>query len=312
MRGKKRISALLAVLLLLLTSCGGGTKAAAGDTANFSYSNSEVPMSGLPMDMEYATTEEYAGSVSDSSVYRNSDAKLIRRAELVIQTTEFDQAVEKLDQMVLEYDGYFETASVYGGSYRDAHANRRGEYIVRIPGELFSEFLSSAGDLGYVTSSSKSSEDVGEQYYDTESRLKTQRTKQERLLNLLEQAATTEDIIDLENALSEVEYEIERLSSTLNRYDALIGYSTINIYLNEVTKVSEEVGETSSLWQRMMAGFASSGSELVQGVQNMLVWLSYHVFTLLVLAALTLVVAAGIKRIWKKKKRKPDVETKNV
>jgi len=304
MKGRKRISALLAAALLFLTSCGGGAETAAGDAAMGGSPSSSAPASELPMDMEYSKTEEYVDFLSDSSVYRNSGAKLIRRAELTIQTTEFDQAVEKLDQMVLEYEGYFETASVFGGSYRDAHANRSGEYVVRIPGERYTEFLSSVGDLGYVTRSSKSSEDVGERYYDTESRLKTQRTKQERLLNLLEQAATMEDIIDLENALSEVEYEIEQLSSTLNRYDALISYSTISIYLNEVTKVTEEVGETSSLWQRITAGFASSGSGLVEGVQNMLVWLSYHIFELGVLAVAALAGVTVGRRTWKKRKGK--------
>ena len=80
-----------------------------------------------------------------------------------------------------ECGGYFETASVRGGSYRDASASRWGEYVVRVPAERYSDFFNSAGTLGYITESSESSEDVGERYYDAETRLKTQRTKQERL-----------------------------------------------------------------------------------------------------------------------------------
>lgn len=169
------------------------------------------------------------GGQPESSVYQNAGAKLIRRAELAIQTTQFDQAMKTLDGLVLSHDGYFESASVYGGSYRDVNANRSGEYVIRIPAEQFRAFQSSVGSLGYVTSSTESSEDVGEQYYDTEARLKTQQTKQERLQSLLEKADTMEDIISLENALSDVEYQIEQLSSTLNRYDALISYSPFHI-----------------------------------------------------------------------------------
>jgi len=182
---------------------------------------------------------EETGDRQDSQVYQNAGAKLIRRAELTIQTTEFDQEAEALNQLVVDNGGYF-----------NASARRSGEYIVRVPAGKFSDFQSSAGELGYVTSSTESSEDVGERYYDAESRLKTQRTKQERLLSLLEKAATMEDIIDLENALSDVEYQIEQLSSQLNRYDALIGYATFTIYLEEVAKVTEEVGETASLGQK--------------------------------------------------------------
>ena len=52
--------------------------------------------------------------------------------------------------------------------------------------------------MGYVTSKNESSKDVGEEYYDTEGRFKTRRTKQERLLTLLEKAETMEDILSLE------------------------------------------------------------------------------------------------------------------
>lgn len=122
-------------------------------------------------------------------------------------------------------------------------------------------------------------------YYDTQARLKTQRTKQDRLLELLAKADTMEGIIALENALSEVEYQIEYLSSTLNRYDSLVNYSTIELNLQEVRKVQEEVGEANSLGARMGAGFASSLEGLVQGFQNLLVFLSYHFFLLVILAA---------------------------
>ena len=142
----------------------------------------------------------------------------------------------------------------------------------------------------FILDITNSSEDVGERYYDTEARLKTQRTKQERLLKLLEQAGTMEDIISLENALSDVEFQIEQMSSTLNRYDSLIGYATFTIYLEEVAQVTEEVGETHSLGKRMSAGFSASLTGLVNGAQNLLVWFSYNIFALVILAA---VLAAG-------------------
>ena len=71
-----------------------------------------------------------------------------------------------------------------------------------------------------MVSQSGSAEDVGQNYSDIELRLQTQRTKQERLLALLEKAATMEDIISLENALSETEYQIEQYTSDLKRYDS--------------------------------------------------------------------------------------------
>lgn len=63
-----------------------------------------------------------------------------------------------------------------------------------------------------VTGQNEYKDDVSEAYYDTEARLKTQQTKLDRLHALLEQAATMEDIIALETALSETELQIEYLT----------------------------------------------------------------------------------------------------
>ena len=151
--------------------------------------------------------------------------------------------------MVQECGGYFQNASVEGGSLRNQSASRWGNYTIRLPQEQFDIFLGRTGELGYVTSQSESSENVSQQYYDTQARLKAQRTKQERLLSLLEKADSMETIVALEDALSEVEYEIESLSTSLNEYDSLISYSTIELTLDEVKTITTTPGERDS-WVR--------------------------------------------------------------
>ena len=245
---------------------------------------------------------------SGGSIYQNPGVKIIRQGELNIQTEQFDQSLEALNQLTASCGGYFESASVYGGGSRDANARRRGEYVVRVPAERYDHFLSSTGQLGYVTSKSESSQDVGERYYDTEARLKTQRTKQERLLALLERSETMEDIIVLENALSEVEYQIEQYSSELNRYDALVGFSTFYVYLNEVGRVTEEVGETASLGQRMAAGVQASFLGLGQGFQDLLIWMSYNLVLVVILAVVIAAGAVAGRRYWKDLRKKKDQE----
>ena len=132
-------------------------------------------------------TPEYGyTSGAGESIYQRADAKLIRRCTIELQTTEFDAAINALYELVEKQGGYFENSSVYGGGYYNANARRSGEYIVRVPADKYSAFRSSVGELGYISFSNESTEDIGEQYYDTEARLKTLRTKQDRLLMLLE------------------------------------------------------------------------------------------------------------------------------
>ena len=315
---KRKLYVIALAVLLLLSGCGGG-----GGAAMEAHPNLGSPASSAPA----ATDQDWTGEVgwdegdytpapdvpsgedsSGGSIYQNPGVKIIRQGELNIQTEQFDQSVEALNQLTASCGGYFESASVYGGGSRDANARRRGEYVVRVPAERYDHFLSSTGQLGYVTSKSESSQDVGERYYDTEARLKTQRTKQERLLALLERSETMEDIIALENALSEVEYQIEQYSSELNRYDALVGFSTFYVYLNVVGRVTEEVGETASLGQRMAAGVQASFLGLGQGFQDLLIWMSYNLVLVVILAVVIAAGAVAGRRYWKDLRKKKDQE----
>lgn len=298
----KRRFALLMILVLLLglCACGSGKSGAASADTGGGASNEMTDMeTGWEYESGQASGEAQPESQNDASIYR--DAKLIRRAQLQVQTETFDQAVTALEQMVSQCGGYFQQASVEGGSLRNQSASRYGDYIIRLPEEQFDDFLGRVGDLGYVVVRSETSENVSQQYYDTETRLKTQRTKQDRLLALLEKADSMETIVALENALSDVEYEIESLTTSLNEYDNLIRYATINLTLEEVGAITTTPGERDSLGERLAAGVQSSFRGLVNGGRELLVWLAYN----LVLVLVVVVVAAAAVVVVRKKRGLP-------
>ena len=309
--GKKLWAGLMAgVLCVSLCACGasaGGTKGYDRQENGFYYSaDTAAPMEpGAVFDSVVRGEADFKsdGVVAEgSTVYRNEGVKLIRRANLTVQTTEFDAAVAALEKLVTELGGYYENAEIYGGSIHNQNASRSGNYTVRIPAGKYDTFMTQVDGIGYLSHKNESTEDVGEVYYDIETRLKTQRTKQERLLELLKKAQSMEDIIALENALTDVEYHIEQFSSDLNRYDGLVSFATIHVSLNEMIRIKDEPGEKEGLLTRMGAGVVSSAKDLVDGVQDVLVWASYNLFGLLVFAAaVTGGVFAG--RRWIKKKK---------
>lgn len=294
---EKLLSAVLAGLLCLsLVGCGAG-KNASGTTAadgeanykgkEFSYMADSAPREpGAVFDSVVSESESVGQKDSGSGgVYRNSEVKLIRRANLTVQTTEFEKAQAALDALVNEMGGYYENSELHSGSYYNQNSNRSANFTVRIPAEKYDAFMTQVDGIGYLARKNESSEDVGEVYHDIETRLKTQRTKQERLLDLLKQAQSMEDIIALESALTEVEYYIEQYTSDLNRYDGLVSFATIHLSLDEMVKIVDEPGERASLFTRMKAGIASSANGLVDGVQDFLIWVSYNLFGILVFAA---------------------------
>lgn len=294
----------LALLLLLTCACSGGNSSAASSAGEDAAPEAMAPMEATVADRRliFSESESAAG---ESRVYSDENAKLIRRASARLQTDDFSAAEAALNALVAEQGGYYESAAVEGGGYYDRNAARYGSYVIRVPKQAYDTFLSGVDGVGYVVSLNQSSEEIGEVYFDTEARLRTQQTKQTRLLALLEQAATMEDIIDLENALSEVEYQIEQYSTELRRYDSLVDYATIGVELYEVRRLSDGAGTADRLGTRISTALSEGAQGAGEALGNVIVWCAYHLIALLVLAAAAAVVLAVCLRRRKKRAAPP-------
>lgn len=313
---KKKIVVLVLVLCLLMTLFGCGRKSAALDRIETESISHNIPAADAP-DTDYSKMDSMVGGESkpenapsaSGDIYTNDGNKIIRTASMTIQTTEFDASTAALKALTEKYGGYFESAEVSGGGYYDQYASRSGHYVVRIPKENFVSFRDGTGSIGHVYSISENSQDVGEAYYDTEARLATLTTKRDRLLALLEKAEYMEDIISLESALADVQYEIDMHTSTLRKYDSLIDYSTFRIRLEEVIEYRDEPGVKESFGSRLVsslkAGFRSFGSNL----QDFAIWLARNLIGVVILAAVVVVVVivAG-KKIRRRRERKSQGE----
>ena len=176
---------------------------------------------------------------------------MIYSAYIEMQTLSYEQAAEDIAALVERSGAYFEQKdfSSYSNGYRHA------SYTVRVPAEQFADFCAQVGTLCHVTWQSDSAEDISEQYYDTQSRLETAQIKLARLQELLKKAENMEDIITIESAISETEYEIERLSGTMRHYDALVDYATVTLELNEVYRLSGTEDAPKSFGEKLSNAF---------------------------------------------------------
>lgn len=208
-------------------------------------------------------------------------AKRIYTADLELETTAFDQAAEDLETLVETCGGYFQSSSVSGGGsdYRYAY------YTIRVPAEQYRTFLDQAGTLCHQLSIQEYTDDVTEAYYDVEGRLKTQQTKLSRLQELLERAETMEDIITIESAISDTEQAIEDLSGTLRGYDAQVAYSTVNLTLREVYRLSNGEEPAENFGGRLSGAFSAGWRGFLELLENLAVALAYGWVLLVLLAA---------------------------
>ena len=316
---KKRNTALiLSVLLIAALLCGCGAKSSSADYHAVTEEAYEYDYVPAAQNQSYALTdsaysagtqaygfydEEAAAepaeapvpnptdSGTESSVTVNS-AKLIYTANLEMETKSFDEAVDALAKLTAYLGGYYASSSI-----TESGSTRRAYYTVRVPAEYYRAFLdNAAGELCHVLSQQEYTEDVSERYYDTAGRLETQKTKLVRLQELLLQAEDMADIITIEDAISETEEMIDRLSGTLRHYDALVSYSTVDITLREV-KVYEPSPDP-TFGNRLGGAFVDGLKDFFSGIGNILVALAYCWLWLAVIAAIVVLI------LWLTRKRR--------
>ncbi len=330
---KKRMRQLMAavVVMSLLTACGSAGKgmtssyetaaapaADAGgiysnDTAYYDVAEEEYIYNEAAVtadyDYEYAEAaaaeepiaEEGAVTVPEAAVER----KLIKTVNISAETETFDELVPGLQKRVEELGGYIESISVYDiDSYyveNTLQKRRCAQMTARVPKEALDGFLAQVGEQTNVISRSENVEDVTLQYVDLDSHKKALLTEQERLLALMEQAESVEDIISIEERLSEVRYQIESMESQLRTYDNKIDYSTVYLSIEEVRKYSPP--QTATVWQRIENGFVKSLEDIGFGIQdfaiNFVIDLPYIILGLLGFVIAFFVLRAILKRFLK-------------
>ena len=242
---------------------------------------------------------ETAAPTSDTA--ESSGTKIIRTADLDIQSTEYDEAVNIINALVEEFGGYFESRALSDGSgYRYANLT------IRIPAENYDQFLEKLNEAGTITSLYEDAEDVSSSYKDLESRLETAKTKLARLQELLAQAEDMSDIITIESAISDTEYEIDYLQGCLNGYDSRVSYSTIYIYLREVYKV-ENPEAPLTFSEKISRAFSNGLEGFGEAMGDLAIWLAESWIWLLVIGvfiALSIIIPITCVRRARRKRNK--------
>ena len=301
-----KLAAVCAALVLILCACGSKMasteKSYTSDGGSRSYYDIGFTVSedaSYAPELSVNNSESKSGQMQTQSRDNDTTAsaqfrentKIIYTAYMQLQSTDFDETCKTLQNMTFGYGGYIEKQNLNNGSYYSSKnvRLRNASFTVRVPSEKFSEFLSGVSEKCHVVSVSQSSEDIGEQYFNTEQRLETLKNKHDRLEELLIKAEKMADIISLENALSDTEYEINRLTSTLNRYDSLVGFSTINIELAEVERTDLAVTEDPGFFERLGKSFAKGMADFGETLDDLAMWVSYNIAGIIIFVIIILV-----------------------
>lgn len=257
------------------------------------------------MEEEMGTTEE---SGQETAKEASTERKLIKTVNLNLETENYDALMDGLEQEISNLGGYIEYKDAYHGNYNsrvNGYRNRHANVTARIPANKLDEFTGKVAKIGNITYESESVEDVTLKYVDLSSHKKMLMTEQQRLMELLENADTMEDIITIESRLSEVRYQIESMESQLRTFDNQVDYSTVHISVEEVEHYTPQPEK--STWDRIQSGFRENVYRVTNGIKNTAIEFVIAIPILLVWAVVITVGVIVIRMILKIKQKK-DVE----
>ncbi len=299
----------LALVTLLLGGCGSKadrSSATAADMETAKEAAYDAAGTYLSDDIYSVDSAEVTDDVAEDGAatpqVEDTSRKLIKNVNLSVETETFEELLATITEKTESFSGYIEESYTYNGSNYYGRGTRNASMTIRIPAQHLDAFLSSVSEVSNVISRNDSVSDVTLQYVDMESHKKALTAEQDRLLELLEQAESVEDIITIESRLSDVRYQIESMESQLRTLQNQVSYSTVYLDIQEVEKLTPVEEQTRG--EMIREGFVDSlygvGNGLLDFGTAVIIDLPY----LVVWAAVILLVILIIRLLRKHRKNK--------
>ena len=222
------------------------------------------------------------------------DRYLIKNAALVIEVEDARAAADVLTAAVQEAEGYISNHQ----ERMDGLGHRYITMQVRVPASKLDAALLRLEPLGKVLNKQVSTEDVTEEFVDTDARVRNLKKTEERLLSHLDSSDKLKDVLDVEEELSKNREKIERLEGRLKFLSHRVAYSTIQVTLQEKPAAEPMTPQDSYSSAQVFSEAARSLLGFLRAIWTRTIWLAVWSPVGLVLAAVAWLVYRRVRREW--------------
>jgi hypothetical protein len=255
---KVSITILLILGLVLFSGCafspfsqsdgGGESEYSEGGRGEESY---------VPADTDGGGDESDADELTE-------DRKIVKTGSITLEVEDITETMDKVADIADELNGYVVS------SYKHEYERGVSGYIsIRVPAEEFDEAFDRlrqlAVDVPYETTTAR---DVTEEYVDLEAQLSNLLATEEQYLTLMEKAENVEDMLKVQNELSNVREEIERIEGRMKYLEQTSETSLIEVNLEETEGLAEPWSASAAL-KSAVRGLTAFG----RGLATVLIWL---------------------------------------
>jgi hypothetical protein len=216
----------------------------------------------------------------------STNRMIIHQAQLQLNVKDFEKAEQTIEKKVNEYGGYIVESNVY----REDEKSVSGNITVRIPEKHFQKFLTATeGEAAEIIERMVTGQDVTEQYVDLESRVKSKRAVEARLLDFMSDAEKTEDLLKISSDLAIIQEEIEVIVGKMNYLENQTSYSTVEISMFENRVIVPGLDNKDlDTWDKTKKQLATSTNFLLAAGSGLIVFIigNLPIFILILLIGL--------------------------
>jgi hypothetical protein len=313
----KRKIAVFAALCLMVSVFAGCSTASPMDgmsSANGAGFVAETTAAAFAPDYASAdmqlTAENAAaagGEVTPLSSAEEISRKIIRNADITVNTLSADESFANVSAKITAMGGY-----VYTYSTRENELVHTYDVIYKIAPENLQAFCDWIAENENVSNANITADDITTSYYDSKTRLETARRSLEKYYEYLAAADTAEEMLMMQNQIDHITAQIESYEGQLRVWDTLVTESEIHVYINETTDPTraelEEIRWDQLSWSNVGTLMSNGIRNVLYGLLAVFQWLLITIVTLspiLVIVALVIVLYKLYRKKHPKVKKAP-------
>lgn len=303
----KRIVFGISLITLLLAGCASA-RAPAGDIFEeviVERESMDQSLGGAPMEAPAAEFAEGGnGYEAVNTSVTSSERIVLTNVNLGVIVADPAESMKAIGKMAEEMGGFIVSANLNQISLSSGEEVHQGTITVRVPSEQVDEaatFIEEQSDKP-VEYKNIDSQDVTREYVNLQSRLRNLQAAEEQLIEIMNDAYATEDVLSVYNELVRVQEQIEVIQGQIKYFEEASSLSAISVELIPEASVDPL---TVAGWQPM--GIARDAVQALintmQVLVKVLIWLVLFVLPVLLGIAIPILIIVYILSRWSKSRK---------
>lgn len=287
-RPLRRAALALALLagMALLAGCGATAGSASLAPSSSSYGTIHSA-AGSATTSGAAASASYAASTPDAKSSQSSGQYLIKGLNVSMTVPNTTSTAADLQSWIATADPQSQSA---GATYNQDGDSYDISLTFSVSVSHYAQVKAylteyAAQHKGKLITLRESVQDVTNDYVDTQSQLANLRVEQTRLQTLMSRAASLNDILTIEQRLSDVEGQIEQIEAHLNQLNGQTSFYTIQIELLPLATYKPPVAPSWNPGQILHEALVSAQG-FGEGLLTLLIWLGVYAIYLVPLGVI--------------------------